>query len=364
MAGRIGRLAGQVTDRVVQTVDPDVVLGAVDIDALLARVEINAVLDRVDVQRLLDRVDVDALMARVDVTALVMGVDLDRVLAGVDLDALLARVELDRVLARVDLTTLLMGVDVDRVLGTVDLDRVLAGVDLDAVLGRVDVNAVLDRVDVDRVLSRVDVAQLLERADVAALVRASTGDVAVSVLDRVRVAAASLAAPVDRSLGRGTAREGVAPGPRPQTSGPVARALGALADWLTVSGSFALGWAAAAVLVDAFTRHQLGSQEGLVAGAAFSVWWFVYTTVCVAVAGQTAGKWLAGTRVVRSDGTPVWGRNAVVRTLVFPLSCLLFGLGLVGIVVGRDHRALHDVASGTLVVRDDAVVRRTSLDAR
>jgi uncharacterized RDD family membrane protein YckC len=39
-----------------------------------------------------------------------------------------------------------------------------------------------------------------------------------------------------------------------------------------------------------------------------------------------------------------------VRTLAFPLSFLLLGLGFLGILFGRDRRALHDVIAGTAVV--------------
>ncbi len=41
---------------------------------------------------------------------------------------------------------------------------------------------------------------------------------------------------------------------------------------------------------------------------------------------------------------------ACVRALVFPLSFLFFGLGFLGILVQREHRALHDLLAGTAVV--------------
>jgi uncharacterized RDD family membrane protein YckC len=69
--GLIGRAAGALTGRVVETIPPDVILEHVDLDALLDRIDVNKVLDRVDMDRLLARVDVDALMSRVDVEALV-----------------------------------------------------------------------------------------------------------------------------------------------------------------------------------------------------------------------------------------------------------------------------------------------------
>ena len=39
-----------------------------------------------------------------------------------------------------------------------------------------------------------------------------------------------------------------------------------------------------------------------------------------------------------------------MRTLVFPLSFLLLGLGFIGNLFGRDRRALHDSIAGTAVV--------------
>jgi uncharacterized RDD family membrane protein YckC len=40
----------------------------------------------------------------------------------------------------------------------------------------------------------------------------------------------------------------------------------------------------------------------------------------------------------------------VVRALAFPLSIILFGLGFAGILLQREHRALHDLIAGTAVV--------------
>jgi uncharacterized RDD family membrane protein YckC len=54
--------------------------------------------------------------------------------------------------------------------------------------------------------------------------------------------------------------------------------------------------------------------------------------------------------VVRADGKAIDPWRGVVRALVFPLSFLLFGLGFLGILVQREHRALHDLIAGTAVV--------------
>ncbi len=58
---------------------------------------------------------------------------------------------------------------------------------------------------------------------------------------------------------------------------------------------------------------------------------------------------LFGVRVVRDDGSNVGGRRAVVRALALPLSFLPLALGFVGILLGGQRRALHDVIAGTAV---------------
>lgn len=69
--GLLGRAAGALTGKVVETIPPDVILDHIDVDALLERIDINRVLDRIDMDRLLARVDMDALLRNVDVEGLV-----------------------------------------------------------------------------------------------------------------------------------------------------------------------------------------------------------------------------------------------------------------------------------------------------
>jgi uncharacterized RDD family membrane protein YckC len=69
--GLLGRAAGALTGRVVETIPPDVILEHIDVDALLDRIDINRVLDRVDMDRLLSRIDVETLLRDVDIETLV-----------------------------------------------------------------------------------------------------------------------------------------------------------------------------------------------------------------------------------------------------------------------------------------------------
>jgi len=79
-------------------------------------------------------------------------------------------------------------------------------------------------------------------------------------------------------------------------------------------------------------------------------WLFIYFAYSWAASGKTFGMALLGVRVVQSDGADAGARRAAVRTLALPLSFLIFGLGFVGILLGRQRRALHDVIAGTVVV--------------
>lgn len=83
---------------------------------------------------------------------------------------------------------------------------------------------------------------------------------------------------------------------------------------------------------------------------AFFAWEFVYYAYSWTAGGKTPGMMLLGVQVVGQDGSHVGTRRGLVRTLAFPLSFLLLGLGFLGILLGRDRRALHDVIAGTAVV--------------
>jgi uncharacterized RDD family membrane protein YckC len=57
-----------------------------------------------------------------------------------------------------------------------------------------------------------------------------------------------------------------------------------------------------------------------------------------------------GVKVVAADGTEAGPRRATIRTLAFPLSFLLCGLGFTGIFLQRNRRARRDMIAGTAVV--------------
>ena len=85
--------------------------------------------------------------------------------------------------------------------------------------------------------------------------------------------------------------------------------------------------------------------------------WLVLAGVYVAyfthAGGQTPGKMLMGIRVVGADDTdPTWSQ-AALRPLGYLFSLLPLGLGFLMAAVPPGKRALHDLLTGTRVVRTD-----------
>jgi uncharacterized RDD family membrane protein YckC len=76
-----------------------------------------------------------------------------------------------------------------------------------------------------------------------------------------------------------------------------------------------------------------------------------YAVLFTTASGQTAGKVVAGLRVVSEGSLRVPVTQAAVRTALAPLSLLVVGLGYLPALVGPDRRALHDRLSNTRVVR-------------
>jgi uncharacterized RDD family membrane protein YckC len=134
-------------------------------------------------------------------------------------------------------------------------------------------------------------------------------------------------------------------------AGAVSRLFSFLLDSLFASISFwILSWLGT-VAINTVTGEDFNPTEhGLVTAAAFTGWWFVYAAYPLAVGGRTLGMAVVGLAAVQSDGAQIRPGQAVLRVLAFPLSFLLFGLGFVGILLQREHRALHDLIAGTAVV--------------
>lgn len=66
--------------------------------------------------------------------------------------------------------------------------------------------------------------------------------------------------------------------------------------------------------------------------------------------GQTIGAMIAGVRVVRTDGTPLKPRTALLRLAGLAGSLIVFGIGLLWAVVDKDRQGWHDKLARTYVI--------------
>lgn len=318
----IGRIFGAVVPKAVGAIDPDDLIERVDLNAVLERIDLDKLMDRIDIERLLDRIDIDGIVRRVD------------------LDSLLARLDLNEVMDRVD------------------IDRLIGRVDVDAMIGKVDVNAMVGRVDLNGVIGQVDLKAVVLQAGIDDIVADASTGVATKLVDLARRQLLGLdlilMGAVDRVFRR--PRPAVGTGPvsasgRP--AGPITRLLAFLVDAGIVAVLFSLAAGLGTALLSLFTGDQFQITKG---GSVFwtlsyFAWWGLYLWASIVIAGRTPGKALLGMRVTTLTGRPVGPGRAAVRTIVYPFSFIL-GLGFIPMIVRRDRRALHELASGTSELTD------------
>ena len=304
----VEQLAERTAERVI-----DLVVRTLDVNALVQRIDLNAIVDRVDVNAVVDRVDVDKILDQVDVNKVV-----------------------DRV-------------DLDKILDQVDVDRLLAKVDLNELLARLDVDAVVDRVDINGIVQSVDIDAVAMHTDIGAMIAHSSGGIAGDALDAARSQAVGLDEWIARWVARLLRRD--APGQRPHFGGAVSRFVAYAVDLGVSTGVFLLALQAISFAARIITGHDIHwNRNDLPVAILYVVWLFVYFAYSWGASGKTLGMALLGVKVVAADGTQAGPRRAVIRTLAFPLSFLLLGLGFTGILFQRDRRALHDMIAGTAVV--------------
>lgn len=146
--------------------------------------------------------------------------------------------------------------------------------------------------------------------------------------------------------------------PAGQVSGHYAGAFTRLAafvvDWFVIIGAYSLILSGTQFIVGLlFGRNiDLEDIDRVWWWVGFGAWAFVYSTVGLTLTGRTIGKGLIGLKVVSRRGEPLGPGRAAVRVVFFPLSFALFGLGFLGVILGRERRALHDVIAKTAVVYD------------
>jgi uncharacterized RDD family membrane protein YckC len=283
----------------------------------------------------------------------------------VDPNVLLDHVDVDGLIEKVDVNALLERVDVNQLLDRVDVNRLLERVDVDQLMARVDVNALMDRVDVERVV---------ERAGIPGIVAESTSHLTGSALDLIRRPLVGLDELIFRALNRLIGRD---PSEFPQGpeqlvawvdshreptsatktgryAGPLTRLLAVVIDASVIGLSFSLMVALVIFLIGLVAQEwEPVVNRGVFYGVLAGIWSFIYLWVSIAVFGKTIGKMVVGLRVVSRSGEPGMHRKEpLVRVLTYPLSFLVLGLGLLGVVFNRERQAWHDRLAGTAVVYD------------
>ena len=134
-------------------------------------------------------------------------------------------------------------------------------------------------------------------------------------------------------------------------AGIVTRLVAFVIDIITIAVIFAIGGQVIEYLLSVMLRHSVELREASVAQyIALGLWAFVYFAHPLAASGRTFGMAVVGIRVVRTDGSELGTRRAIVRVLALPLSFLLLCFGFLLIVLRGDRRALHDLIAGSAVV--------------
>jgi uncharacterized RDD family membrane protein YckC len=138
---------------------------------------------------------------------------------------------------------------------------------------------------------------------------------------------------------------------RGRPAGFASRFIAFIVDCVVSIGVFMLVLSAASFAASVLTGSSIHwSRANTWVVVAFFAWEFLYYAYFWTASGKTPGMVLLGVQVVGLDETNVGARRGLLRTLAFPLSFLLLGLGFLGILVQRDRRALHDLIAGTAVV--------------
>ena len=134
-------------------------------------------------------------------------------------------------------------------------------------------------------------------------------------------------------------------------AGLASRLFAFVVDLVVLTGIFMLALAAINFAASILTGKSIDFNRGDTwVVIAYLIWGFIYFAHFWGLNGRTAGGAVFGLQVLTNDGDDVSGRRAIGRTLAFPLSFLILGLGFLGILLGDQRRALHDVIAGTVVV--------------
>ncbi|MEW6734508.1 MAG: RDD family protein [Acidobacteriota bacterium] len=118
---------------------------------------------------------------------------------------------------------------------------------------------------------------------------------------------------------------------------------------------FVIALANAPYWVISFFLHVnlLDQRVLLLLGSATLTMTLVYLTLTIAASARTFGMMFVGIHVINSNtGAPPTFLQACLRSFGYLFATGLAGLGFAWLFIDREHRGLHDLVSGTSVVRD------------
>lgn len=106
--------------------------------------------------------------------------------------------------------------------------------------------------------------------------------------------------------------------------------------------------------------------QGLFFILVFLVEWFYPVLFEVLNQGQTIGKKSMDIMVINDDGTPIDWSSSIVRNLLRFADFLpmLFGFGVISMLINKDFKRLGDLAAGTLVVHKKNLHQSSSIEQK
>jgi uncharacterized RDD family membrane protein YckC len=144
-------------------------------------------------------------------------------------------------------------------------------------------------------------------------------------------------------------------------AGPGVRAFAFVIDW-HIRLILALTWFAAAAVI--YNRRwsfepPLSDEPrwfGAVVAPALAIYFLYHLVLELTMRGRTPGKRIAGVRIVARDGGAPRGGALLARNVFRLIDSLplLYGVGLVSVLVTREHVRIGDMAAGTLLVYEGA----------
>ncbi len=112
-------------------------------------------------------------------------------------------------------------------------------------------------------------------------------------------------------------------------------------------------------IISAFLGYLGYFGQGLFFILVFLVEWFYPVLFEVLNQGQTIGKKSLDIMVINDDGTPVDWSSSIVRNLLRFADFLpmLFGFGVLSMLINKDFKRLGDLAAGTIVVHKKNITK-------